>query len=417
MFHVKQSHHAKLAAGLSLGLALTLGACSSSSSPTPSPTSAASEVLPIDQAAMQATLDATIKELLVPGSIALVRTPAGAYTAASGTTMLDAQIPPTAADHFRIGSVTKTMTAAVVLQLAQEGKLGLQDPIDRFVPGVPNGASITVAQLLEMRSGLFNYLRTDVFTADFGADPTKVWTPQQLVELAYAYPPNFPPGTDYDYSNTNTILLGMLIEKLDGKPLAESFSTRLFTPLGMAETSLPAPTNVALAAPSTNGYQYGPLQVEDETLTPEQDAAARAGTLKPNDVTAQSSSWGWAAGGVVSTADDLQTWIEAFVGGRVLSVDMQRRWWDSIQLQHASDKRLYYGYGITQLRFGGIRLTYHEGQMPGYNTMAVYDDANDVSIVIWTNLAITQDRDNALSVLVAMLPHIYRTPPDTPPAD
>jgi D-alanyl-D-alanine carboxypeptidase len=122
---------------------------------TPPGSSAGSSALkPIDRAALQATVDLTAKELLVPGAVVILRTPQGEFTVTHGTTMLVATDSPRADTHFRIASNTKTMTAAVIVQLAQESKLGLGDPISKYVPGVPNGDDITIAELLEMRSGL-----------------------------------------------------------------------------------------------------------------------------------------------------------------------------------------------------------------------------------------------------------------------
>ena len=125
-------------------------------------------------------MDTTIKELLIPGAVVLLRTPQGDFTAASGTTELGTRNPPGADTHFRIASNTKTMTAAVILQLAQEGKLRLSDPVSKYVPGVPNGDNITIAQLLEMRSGLYNYTNDPVTLGDHrhmtrqGLDPRRV---------------------------------------------------------------------------------------------------------------------------------------------------------------------------------------------------------------------------------------------------
>lgn len=374
------------------------------------------ELKQVDVAAMTATLDDTIEELLVPGALALIQTPAGTYTVSAGTTAMGDDIPPAVADQFRIGSVTKTMTVAAVLQLIQEGKIGVDDPIDKYVLGVPDGSEITIAQLMSMRSGLHNYLDTDGFRAAFGADPTKIWAPSELLALGFSQPSGFAPGTQFDYSNTNTVLLGLVVEKVEDKSLAQVFTDRFFGPLGLTRTALPAATDTTLSAPFSHGYQYGPLQVSDKPMTPEETAAARAGSLLPNDVTVMSPSWAWAAGGVVSSADDLMTWIKAFVGGDLLDVANQQLWWDSIRIQHEEDPRVFYGYGITEVRFGENRLTYHEGQLPGFNTMAVHDEANDVSMVIWTNLSVTQDVDNAFTVMARLLQHIYNTPADTPPA-
>jgi Beta-lactamase len=125
---------------------------------------------------------------------------------------------------------------------AQEGKLRLSDPVSKYVPGVPNGNNITIAQLLEMRSGLYNYTNDPIISATIDTDPAKVWTPAELLAIAFAHPPNFPPGTKYEYNNTNYALLGLIIEKMDGRQLATAMQQRLFEPLGMQHTVLPAST-------------------------------------------------------------------------------------------------------------------------------------------------------------------------------
>lgn len=126
---------------------------------------------------------------------------------------------------------------------------------------------------------------------------------------------------------------------MEVKSLAQVLSDRFFGPLGMTGTALPDATDTTLSAPFSHGYQYGLLQVSDKPMTPEETAAARAGTLQPNDVTVMSPSWAWAAGGVVSTADDLMTWIEVFVGGDLLDDADQQLWWDSIRIQHTLPAR------------------------------------------------------------------------------
>ncbi len=370
----------------------------------------------MDQEAMQRTLDETAKALLVPGAMVIVKTPAGTYRLSHGTTKLGAQNAPTSATFFRIGSVTKSMVAAVVLQLVAEGKLALDDTIGTYLEGVPDGRAITIAQLLEMRSGLHNYLDTTGFTTTFGANPNHIWAPQDLLALGFGAPMSSDPGGAFEYSNTNTILLGLLVEKMEGRPLATVLSARLFEPLGMKGTSLPGGSTFDLPEPSSRGYQYGPLQVSDAPLTPDEQAAAEAGTLSPHDVTAQSPSWSWAAGGVVSTADDILIWINALNRGQVFDDPTQRRWNESVQVMNPQDPKALYGYGIEQIRFGSVRLTFHEGQLPGFNTMAMDDAANDVSIVVWTNRAVDHNRDTAFSVAAKLLDHIYRTPSSTPPA-
>jgi D-alanyl-D-alanine carboxypeptidase len=129
---------------------------------------------PIDPAALQTTVDATAKELLVPGAVVILSTPQGKFTVTYGTTTLGATIPPRADTHFRIASNTKTMTAAVIVQLAEEGQLDLDDPVSKYVSGVPDGDQITIADLLKMRSGLHNYTDAPEISASLDRDPTKV---------------------------------------------------------------------------------------------------------------------------------------------------------------------------------------------------------------------------------------------------
>src|SRR6266481_7475440 len=296
-----------------VGVAFLIAACS-----RPSSTADSSALKPIDQAALQNMVDTTAKELLVPGAVLLLRTPQGEFKVTYGTTQLGTTSRPRTDTHFRIASNTKTMTAAVILQLAQEGKgeLSLSDPVSKYVPGVPNGDNITIAQLLKMRSGLYNYTNDPIISATIDTDPAKVWTPADLLAIAFAHPPNFPPGTKYEYNNTNYALLGLVAEKVDGKPLAQVMHDRLFGPQNMQHTVLPASTVNTIPEPYSHGYLYGSSSVAlvgEPPYSPEVQAAARAGTLLPKDYTGVNHSNAAAAGGVISTADDLATWIRALV--------------------------------------------------------------------------------------------------------
>ena len=161
--------------------------------------------------------------------------------------------------HFRIGSITKTFTGTVILQLVDEGKLRLDDPIAKYQPEVPNGANITIRQLLQMTSGLFNYTDDPAWNQALDANRQRVWSPQELVAIALAHPPYFAPGTDFHYSNTNTVLLGLIIEQITGNNVADEFARRIFTPLGMRETVMPPPTMAAIPDPHPRGYLYGTM--------------------------------------------------------------------------------------------------------------------------------------------------------------
>jgi CubicO group peptidase (beta-lactamase class C family) len=240
----------------------------------------------------------------------------------------------------------------VILQLAQEGRLDLDDPVSKYLSGVPDGDRITIADLLNMRSGLYNYTDAPEISASLDNDPTKVWTPDEVLAIAFKHPPYFPPGTDFHYSNTNYALLGLIAEEREqGKPLARILQDRLFGPLGLNETALPASASNTLPDPYSHGYMYGSssFALVDQDYLPDIQAAARAGTLKPNDDTNQNPSYASAAGGVVSTAKYLVTWMQALVGGKVFNPDYQHRWLDSLRPEDPSKPHGQpYGYGITQ---------------------------------------------------------------------
>ena len=178
-------------------------------------------------------MERAAKELFVPGAMVVVQTPQGRYEAGVGTTELGAQTPPTASTHFRIASNTKTFTAALIVLLAQDGKLKFSDPVSDYVPDVPDGENITIAELLKMRSGLFNYTGAPDLSDTLDSDPGKAWTPQEVLAIAFRRPPNFAPDTSYEYSNTNYALLGLVAEKVGGRPLAQQFKDRLFGPVGL----------------------------------------------------------------------------------------------------------------------------------------------------------------------------------------
>jgi D-alanyl-D-alanine carboxypeptidase len=388
---------------------------SAAASPTTTATVSAppaSALKSFDPKAFQAVVEGAAKKLMVPGAVVVLRTPQGSYTAAVGTTELGMLTPPTADTHFRIASNTKTMTAALIMLLAQEGKLRLGDPVSSYVPGVPNGDHITVAQLLKMRSGLYGYTEDPALASALDADPGRVWTPNQVLDMAFQHPPLFEPDARYDYNNTNYALLGLIVEKVGGHPLAEQMQDRLFGPLGLNQTSLPATGDISMPAPYSHGYMYGGTRyaLADDPYTDQIQAAARAGTLQPVDYTHQNASYATAAGGAISTADDLATWIKALVAGKVFNADLQQQWLNSLQAEdpNAPDGQKY-GYGISYQRFGpNAAMFYHGGEMPGFNSFMGYDPDNDVALVIWTNLTLSPEGvTTANALLPTVLDEIY----------
>jgi D-alanyl-D-alanine carboxypeptidase len=370
---------------------------------------------PFDPVALQAAVETTAKELLLPGAMVLLRTPQGEFAFGYGATELGGTTPPRADTHFRAASNTKTMTAAVIVLLAEEGKLRFDDPVSKYVAGVPDGDAITVSELLKMRSGLYNYTSAPELAASLDHDPNRAWTPQEALAMAFKRPPLFAPGAEFDYCNTNYALLGLVIEKLEGAPLAKVFQDRLFGPLGLQHTLLPASTSNAIPEPYAHGYLYGDTSyaLVDAPYPAELQQAAKAGTLKPNDDTWQNPSYAFAAGGVISTAEDLAIWMRALVGGKVFDAALQRQWLDSLEPQDPSQSLgQKYGYGISQISFGPNRVYFHGGEMPGYNSFMGYDPVNDVTLVIWTSLTLSLDgKPTANSLMLKLLDQIYTVSP------
>lgn len=376
---------------------------------------AASNLKPVDPAALQRAVEEQAAEMMLPGAMVVLRTPGGDFAFGYGATERGGATPPDAGTHFRIASNTKTITAAVTVLLAQEGRLRLDDPVSRYVAGVPDGDAITIENLLKMRSGLYNFTDAPQLAASLETDPTRVWTPEELLALAFAEPPNFAPDAEFEYSNTNYLLLGLVIEEIEGRPLADVFHARLFEPLGMADTLLPEPASNAIPAPFARGYIYGGPEyaLVDTPYPPALQAEARAGTLAPEDETDQNPSYAGGAGGAISTADDLAAWMDALVGGELFDPEWHRLWLDSPEAQDpGAPEGQKYGYGISKVAWGPNRLYFHGGEMPGYNSFMGHDPVSDMTLVIWTTLTVSLDgRPTANTMMLRLLEEIYVEPP------
>lgn len=337
----------------------------------------------LDRAALDALVSATARTHCVPGAFVLVRTPRESYARAYGSSALHGGRPVTADDHVRIGSNTKTMTGTLILMLAEEGRIGLDDPIAKYRAGVPNGDRITISQLLRMRSGLPNYSEPLAFNVSLDRDPNRVWTPEELLAGPLARQPDFAPDAKYAYSNTNTALLGLLAEQLTGRRLHDLFRERLFAPLGLTHTALPPLESGALPEPHPRGYQFASNVEGLKPRSPARVAAMRAGQLPPKDWTDANPSWAWSAGAAHSTAGEMATWVEALARGRLLGAAMQRRRMASLMSTNPADPAaVQYGWALAKM---GPVLG-HTGELPGFNTFMGHDPVTGTTIVTWTNL-------------------------------
>lgn len=371
---------------------VVLGGCAPSPSSTVAPVAPQAAEAPTDAAALEKKLAAVVADTLAPGAVVVVRSAKhGDFTHAFGTRAIGSREPIETTDQVRIGSNTKTMTGTVILQLVDEGKLRLDDPIAKLACGkrIPNGDKITIEHLLTMRSGIPNYSLTMTLNRALDDEPLRAWTPAELVDLALGQRTTFAPGGAFEYSNTNTVLLGLVIEELTKMPVEEALRARIFGPLGMKSTSMPARTSAAIPGAHPRGYQFG---TNVETMTtgvfpPEKQAAARAGRFLPLDATDVNPSWAWTAGSAISSADDLARYVEAMVEGSLVSKEMQAKRLGSIRPRDASDPSVGYGWAIAKLgSYYG-----HTGELPGYNSIMAYDPQQKITIVAWTSLAAAPD--------------------------
>ncbi len=328
-----------------------------------------SAALPVSVgAALQTALDANRDRLGYPGAMVGVWTPDGAWFGVTGESGRGSGRPPRRDDHTRIGSLTKTFTVMALLQLADRGQVSLQDPIDRYVPGMPNGDTTTLRDLAAMTSGIPNYSASAAFGEAWSADPAgTVFSPQQLADFVKSQPALFPPGTQMDYSNTNTVLLGMVIEKVTGQPMTQVYRANLLEPLGMSQTSFPG-SSPELPQPHLDG------------LTNQPDGTVR-------DATSWNPSWAFTAGGMISTLDDMHTWTVALgTGDGLISQEMQRqREASTTSRVPPNDAELTYALGF----FVDRGWWGHNGALPGFTSYAVHHPQRRTSVVVFVNSDIT----------------------------
>ena len=359
-------------------------------------------------AAVQPELDRLMRDLAITGAAVLVRSPElGDWATTMGTRTWHGTEPVTLDDHVRIGSNTKTMTATVILQLVDEGRIGLDDPVSRYRPDVPNGEDITIAQLLDMSSGLANYTEDLGLNEQMDSNPGRVWNPEELLAIGLAEPPAFPPGEGFLYSNTNYVLLGVIIEQLTGVPVEQAFQDRIFDPLELSETSFPALTDASIPEPHPQMYTFGTNveTIDSLVLPPEVQDAASAGTLEPMDVTDANPSWGWTAGAGISTAPDLADYVEELVDGCLLSPQLQQQRIASVQPLDPDDPASP-GYGLGLASFGPVYG--HTGELPGTNSFMGHDPVRDITVVTWASTAPAPNGEGpAVELAKAVIAELY----------
>ncbi|WP_327285988.1 serine hydrolase domain-containing protein [Streptomyces sp. NBC_01205] len=255
--------------------------------------------------------------------------------------------------RFRIGSVTKTFSSVVLLQLVNEGKLSLDAPVNQYLPGLLPDDRITVRHLLTHRSGLADYTNAmfDKTVPGFEAVRNKVFTYQELVALSLREPRTTEPGVSYNYSNTNFVVVGMLIEKATGHGVAKEYDTRIIKPLKLKNTSYVHPSTKIKGA-HLHGY-----------LTPDEAEAPLV------DSTEQTVSWAQSAGAMISSAADLNTFMSALLGGKLLAPAMLDAMLNVTPTDTTNTR--FYGLGLRRYDLScGTSVYGHTGTVQGFYTYA-----------------------------------------------
>jgi D-alanyl-D-alanine carboxypeptidase len=336
-----------------------------------------------DAASLQKALDGVVAAG-APGAVLFVRDGSRTIRLASGYSVLAGRVRARPDDRFRIGSVTKTFLATVVLQLVGEGKLDLDDPVEQVLPGkLRGGDGITLLQLLQQTSGLYDYLGDQrIYRPYLNGNVGYVWTPSQLLAIANEHKPRFRPGTKWEYSNTNYLVLGLIVEAVTGNPVGTELRRRVFERAGLRATTFD--TKPTIAGRHMHGYL--PL---NKRLT---------------DVSVVSPSAAWTAGAIVSSAEDVARFYRALLSGRLLRPDLLRRMESTVQMGVPAN---VYGLGIwrtgtmalssTPFRCGGAWG--HNGDWIGYDTNAFNSKDGTRQFVLFVNLdetAFTPATDDAI---------------------
>ncbi|OAH12981.1 serine hydrolase domain-containing protein [Streptomyces jeddahensis] len=393
-------------AALSAGALLTSAACSGApesvppaaavaTSGTPSPGATVRDLTPAVAEQLDKAVTDTLRQAGVPGVIVGLWIPGkGSYVRAFGVADKSSGAPMSDGLRMRIGSETKTFTATAVLRLVDEGKVGLDDTVSKYVEGVPNGDRITLRQLAGMRSGLYPYTDDPGFVKAFLSDPDRRFTPQELLDYAFRHPVGFQPGQKFQYSNTNAILLGLVVEKASGQRFGDYLKQHVLEPSRLDNTLFP--TGAEFPQPHAHGYT---------TQTPDGQVA---------DATHWDPSWAWSAGAMISDLSDLRAWARIAATGTLLKPATQAQRLRTLPTGYAGTG---YGLGI----FTNHGWIGHNGSLPGYQSVTVYLPSAEATLVILNNTD-TPYEGNENSTLFAKAvtsivtpSNVYDLPP-TPPS-
>ena len=291
-------------------------------------------------------------------SVAVVQNGKIAYVQAYGSARLDPPTPAASAMRYSIGSISKQFTAAAILLLAEQGKLSLDDPVSKYVPDLTRGNEVTIRELLSHTSGYQDYWPQD-YVPPLMLQPISA---DGIMDRWARKPLDFDPGTKWQYSNTNYVIAGVIVEKVSGKPLLQFLSQQVFTPLQMKSV---ADTNENKLPPTDPGgyfrYALGPLHPAPK----------------------EGRGWMFAAGELAMTAEDLARWDISIIDQTVLKPGSYREMETEVVLKNGVGTR--YGLGMFVTSANGHRVLEHNGEVSGFTAENIVMPDDKIAVVVLTN--------------------------------
>jgi D-alanyl-D-alanine carboxypeptidase len=298
----------------------------------------------------------------VPGVNLAVRAPNTSYRRSYGVADLATGAPMARKYTVRMASISKTFTGIAVLRLVDQGRLRLSDKLADYVKGVDNGKQITIRQLLGMTGGIYDFTRDEQFNAAFSANPLYPgWKPRDVLPILERHQPDFRPGKIVSYSDSNYVLLGLIIEKITGKPVKRTIN-RLSRRAGLRHTA--SPTVARLRVPFAHGYYAGDMG--DQPLA---------------DYTLVNPDVAWTAGNMTTTIGDLQRWAVELGTGKLISKRLFRAQRRFRPIANPGGPKVGYGLGLFRID----DWIGHNGAIYGFNTVMFYLPGKRASIVISAN--------------------------------
>jgi D-alanyl-D-alanine carboxypeptidase len=323
---------------------------------------------------LQASLDKLRARDAIPGVSATVIFPDGStWLGVSGLANVAAKTPVTPETAFAVGSISKTFLAVLVLDLAADGKLRLDAPAREYIPSLPIASTITIRQLLDHTSGVYDFFFKPGIDKALRADRSAIWTPAR--SLGYVGKPYFKPGLGWHYSNTNYLVLGLIAEKVGGASVARQLRDRYLEPLGLAETFYEVSEKARGAV--AHGYRFAgskktlpPIDLADGTgVTPFRSVVTAAG----------------AAGSIASTSLDIARWAHALYGGQVLDQASLELMIGDAKATALLKARVPYGLGVQEVTISGLRTLGHSGRLLGSQAVVRYFPDAGLTIAVLTN--------------------------------